>query len=589
MTAYTPLNQQRDSDVEDTPDTVLEEKPFRLTVAERQLAGLLVFFWLICVYVALKVMEVANASHRRPLLPTTNALLDTTSDIYLSLTLPLLMIANHSQLISNRCSTVSLSPHLLSFLDNDLHAQLEEEQGPLVDPPVTEATRQVGSLLGAKASRYLFALVVQDAQEVLPDTLTRIIEAIAILGPNECHLSIVDHGSTDGTKQMIRTLTGYLDRYNREQEEGLSSEGVPDRRADDSDNNKSKRKQHIMYTIITMANQDNSPANLARVKNLALSPMFPRPVSEPSSQGVTPTFDRVVFFEAAVATCTEDILELVYQSQMQDADLACGIDLRAKDTDGESAGVAVLDSLATRDILGKPLGSGKDSFSSDPDTLAHFKKRIPFQAATCWSGVVAIRASLLTSSTGQNPFRVAARRQRQQLQRQPSRAPTRKNPKDTCPNAGSTLLFNLDLWKTKQSSDSTPPSNTGTPSSDSTARIVVVPTSQMQYSGADYAAVSDFDAWGLWSKREQVYRQEHERRLLDASHRSKRSHSRSTSRYGWFWREQEESKVEGEDNEELKAKLATIGAVFGIRDIEDAMTAKKEGEAVEAWRPLVEK
>lgn len=56
MTAYTPLNQQRDSDVEDTPDTVLEEKPFRLTVAERQLAGLLVFFWLICVYVALKVM-----------------------------------------------------------------------------------------------------------------------------------------------------------------------------------------------------------------------------------------------------------------------------------------------------------------------------------------------------------------------------------------------------------------------------------------------------------------------------------------------------------------------------------------------------
>ncbi|KAF8990700.1 hypothetical protein BGZ52_000145, partial [Haplosporangium bisporale] len=140
--------------------------------------------------------------------------------------------------------------------------------------------------------------------------------------------------------QMIKVLTGYLDRYNREQEEGLSSEGVLDRTADDSDNNKSKRKQRIMYTIITMANQDNSPANLARVKNLALSPMFPRPVSEPSSQGATPTFDRVVFFEAAVVTCTEDILELVYQSQMQDADLVCGIDLRAKDTDGESAGVA---------------------------------------------------------------------------------------------------------------------------------------------------------------------------------------------------------------------------------------------------------
>lgn len=112
----------------------------------------------------------------------------------------------------------------------------------------------------------------------------------------------------------------------------------------------------------------------------------------------------------------------------------------------------------------------------------------------------------------------------------------------------------------------------------------------MQYSDADYAAVSDFNAWGLWPKSEQIYRREHEQRLLDASHRSKRSNSGSKSRYGWFSRVQEEPKVEDdEDSEELKAKLATIGAVFGIRDIEDAVAAKREGEAVEAWRPLVEK
>ncbi|KAG0320263.1 capsular associated protein [Podila horticola] len=356
-----------------------------------------------------------------------------------------------------------------------------------------------------------------------------------------------------------------------------------------------------------MASQDNSPANLARVKNLALSPMFPRP-SEPSTQGETvqveththpapQKFDRVVFFEAAAVTCTEDILELVYQSQMQDADLTCGIELRVKDKDGES--IAVLDSSATRDILGKPLGSSKYTFSSDADTLARFKKRIPFQAAACWSGAVAIRASLLTSATSLQNFRVPDQRQREQWQEQPSHTP--QSELNDCPEAGSTLLFNLDLWKTKQQYTSL---STEPPSSAHLARIVVVPTSQMQYSRADYAALEDFAAWGLWPKSEQLFRQEHEERLLEASLRPQYGYSASTARYGFVSRVQEEAPevAEGDEDavspqeqiledtdEELKAKLAAIGAVFGIRDIEDAVAAKRENEAVGEWRPLVEK
>ncbi|KAG0342433.1 capsular associated protein [Podila minutissima] len=621
---YTPLNQRRDSDAE-TAD--MAEKPFHLSLPQRQLAGLLLFFWLVCVWVALKVMEATHASHHKSLLPTTNALLDTaSSDIYQSLTLPLLQIANHTQLISNRCGTVSLPPHLLSFLDNDLHSQLEEEQKSSLGTPEAQAEptprprhsnhAQVESLLGAKASQYLFALVVQDAQEVLPDTLTRIIEAIAILGPNECHLSIVDHGSTDGTKQMIRTLAGYLDRYNHEQEEGPYTDGADraDPRDSEQDGSMKRHKQHISYTVITMASQDNSPANLARVKNLALSPMFPRP-SEPSMQGEAAQeeahthpeprkFDRVVFFEAAVVTCTEDILELVYQSQMQDADLVCGVDFRVKDKDGES--IAVLDSSTTRDILGKPLGSSKHTFSSDADTLARFKKRIPFQAATCWSGAVAIRASFLTSATSLQTFRTPGQQQRQHLQEQPNTTPPQQSDLNMCPEAGSTLLFNLDLWNTKQHSSPSTSSSTESPSPDHLARIVVVPTSQMQYSRADYAVLEDFAAWGLWPKSENLFRQEHEEQLLEASHRPQYGYSASTARYGFVSRVQEEAleATEGDDtgaavslleqiledtDEELKAKLAAIGAVFGIRDIEDAVVAKRESELVGEWRSLTEK
>ncbi|KAF9322479.1 capsular associated protein [Podila minutissima] len=622
--AYTPLSQRRDSDAETANRA---EKPFRLSLPERQLAGLLLFFWLVCVWVALKVMEATHTSHHKSLLPTTNALLDTaSSDIYQSLTFPLLQIANHTQLISNRCGTVSLPPHLLSFLDNDLHSQLEEEQKGSLDTPEAQAEpisrprysnhAQVESLMGAKASRYLFALVVQDAQEVLPDTLSRIIEAIAILGPNECHLSIVDHGSTDGTKQMIRTLAGYLDRYNHEQEEGPYTDGAnrADPRDSEQDSSMKRHKQHISYTVITMASQDNSPTNLARVKNLALSPMFPRP-SEQSMQGEAvqeeahthpepQKFDRVVFFETAVVTCTEDILELVYQSQLQDADLVCGVDLRVKDKDGEN--IAVLDSSATRDILGKPLGSSKYTFSSDADTLARFKKRIPFQAAACWSGAVAIRASLLTAATSLQTFRTPGQRQRQYLQEQPNTTSPQQSDPNMCPEAGSTLLFNFDLWNTKQHSSPSTSSSTESPSPDHLARIVVVPTSQMQYSRVDYAAVEDFTAWGLWPKSEHLFRQEHEEQLLEASHRPQYGYSASTARYGFVPRVQEEAleAIEGDDtgaavslleqilddtDEELKAKLAAIGAVFGIRDIEEAVVAKRESELVGEWRSLTEK
>ncbi|KAG0087952.1 capsular associated protein, partial [Podila epicladia] len=486
MTAvYTPLSQRQDSDAE-TAD--MAEKPLRLSLPQRQLAGLLLFFWLVCVWVALKVMEATHASHHKSLLPTTNSLLDAaSSDIYQSLTLPLLQIANHTQLISNSCGTVSLPPHLLSFLDNDLHSQLEEEQkrAPGIPEAQVEPTprlhhsnhAQVESLLGAKASRYLFALVVQDAQEALPDTFTRIIEAIAILGPNECHLSIVDHGSTDGSKQMIRTLVGYLDRYNHEQEESPNNDSASsvDPRDSEQGGSMKRHKQHISYTIITMASQDNSPANLARVKNLALSPIFPRPSEPPMPEEMVQEavnthpepqkFDRIVFFEAAVVTCTEDILELVYQSKMQDADLS-----------------------GTRDILGKPLGSSKHTFSSDADNLARFKKRVPFQAAACWSGAVAIRASLLASATSLQTFRTPGQRPRQHLQEQPDTTPLQQSDPNICPEGGSTLLFNLDLWNTKQQSSPSTSSSTESPSPDRLARIVVVPTSQMQHSRADYAA-----------------------------------------------------------------------------------------------------
>ncbi|KAF9413146.1 hypothetical protein BGZ94_000826, partial [Podila epigama] len=592
--SYTPLH-QRSNDVENnSTSNATSRKRCRWTLPDRQLTALLLFFWLGCVWVAVKIMQEATTGgqHHKLLLPNTNALLDTTtSEVYKTLTLPLLQLANRTQLISNRCGTVSLPPHLLSFLDNDLHSQMEETLMTATTVPASASasesaakdkelqTReyhqqhsQVDSLFGARASRYLFALVVQDAQETLPDTFTRMIEAIAVLGPNECHISIVDHGSTDRTKEMIKTLTGYLDQYNHEQQQQQQNSSLPTSQPKEATGNQSpseakKRKQHITYTIITMGSKDNSPANLARIKNLALSPMFPLPQepssssssSSPSSSPSTlssPTieeekhtkpvtaqhrFDRVVFLDAVV-TCTEDILELIYQSQLQDADLTCGIDLRyqlsAKTP--QASGAPVIDTTATRDILGKPLGNSKTTFSLDEDTRTRFKKRIPFQVSACWSGAVTIRASVLSAQ--RNPFTAPA-----SAQAPATEAAATTNTEAKCSSdAAFTLLFNMELWKSKASSaNQTTPLATaaeGAPAPEGTsiARIVVVPTSQFQYSRQEYSKLGEFDAWGLWPKTERKYRKEREERLVAASHRTRYGYQPSTARYGWMARVRED-------------------------------------------------
>ncbi|KAG0341684.1 capsular associated protein [Podila humilis] len=682
--AYTPLRQSRDLDVETPESDSTTQKPFRLSLPEKQVAGLLFFFWLACVWVALKVMESTHAGHRKPLLPTTDALLDTSvSEIYESLTLPLLQIANRTQLISNRCGVVSLPPHLLSFLDNDLHSQREQEEDKRKIATTTLQTRdaansheQVDSFLGAKASRYLFALVVQDAEEVLPDTFTRIIEAIAILGPNECHLSIVDHGSVDGTKQMIKILTGYLDRYNHEQQQqqqqqqqqgveeeknsatpmstprdkgkgdsqkkqlstdAIGKEHAGDRKRETKESipkhsssnihtitTTKRMQQHITYNVITMGNKDNSPLNLVRVKNLALSPMFPRLQQEEEEREnmtvaqemlqlsevpdpETKQFDHVVFMDAVV-TCTEDILELIYQSHLQNADLVCGLDLSTQESNENSIvaspRVSVMDTSAMRDILGHTFESTKESFSSDRTTLTRFKKRLPFQVSACWSGAVVIRGSPLTSSA-QLTFRTSAS----------ADTTTDDNSSECAADASSNLLFNLDLWKTKKQQQQQQSSAIATVVPDDTsnnaiARMVVVPTSQFQYSRDDYAALGTFDAWGLWSKPEQTFREEHEAQLREACHRPQYVYQPATGRYGYVSRVQEQviettqqRTMDGDENDgdggsrqeqiladtdtQLMHKLETIGAVFGVRDIEDAVVAKRESDLIDTWRDQV--
>ncbi|KAG0364859.1 hypothetical protein BGX24_004431, partial [Mortierella sp. AD032] len=296
---YTPVS-QRSSSRRNTHDRDLEsnmpDKPFRMSVGQRQLVGMVIFVWFGCLWIGLKMMEAEQYSHRSPLLPTTNALLDTT-DLYHSLTVPLLDMVNRTKLVSTRCGATTLEPHLLSFLTNDLAGSSSSEQQistttttisstsdtTLIDTTTTtteqEQPQHSTAVKRTRPYRYLFALVLQDSETILPDILTRVLETISILGPDNCHLSIVDHASADNTKTMLDKLKEFLDMYNRGdiqlfgQKEASPEEGGA-KEARVRAPSQGKQQQYLPYTITTMTARDNSVENVARIKDLALDPLL---------------------------------------------------------------------------------------------------------------------------------------------------------------------------------------------------------------------------------------------------------------------------------------------------------------------------
>lgn len=327
--------------------------------------------------------EAAQYSHRSPLLPTTNALLDT-PDLYHSLTVPLLDLVNRTKLISTRCGATTLEPHLLSFLTNDLVGSpfslssttsttttSSSNDDTLVDTTKTTTEKPAAGALikRTRPYRYLFALVLQDSETIISDVLTRTLETISILGPDNCHLSVVDHASTDATKEMLRMLKEFLDMYNRGDIQQLSSTpsssssssqlGAVEKRAAEvtekvergvrgqsqdkmnAAKKDKKQKQYLAYTITTMTARDTSVENVARIKDLALDPLLAAASSSEvvvsggadkngakgeGEEDEAVAFDRIILMEPVV-TCAEDLLELIFQSLLQDADVTCGMDL----------------------------------------------------------------------------------------------------------------------------------------------------------------------------------------------------------------------------------------------------------------------
>ncbi|KAL8716789.1 MAG: hypothetical protein Q9225_005915, partial [Loekoesia sp. 1 TL-2023] len=136
--------------------------------------------------------------------------------------------------------------------------------------------------------KYFFALDLTECLHTLPRLIGSVIETIHFLGPQNCALSIVEGHSTDGTYEVLLSLRKELE------ESGIT---------------------YYFTTSDINPKAGHRIAALAKLRNLALRPLFDNADKLPSND------DTTILFINDVSLCMEDILELIHQRQKQSADM----------------------------------------------------------------------------------------------------------------------------------------------------------------------------------------------------------------------------------------------------------------------------
>ncbi|TPX45146.1 hypothetical protein SeMB42_g01591 [Synchytrium endobioticum] len=163
-------------------------------------------------------------------------------------------------------------------------------------------------------------------------------------------ISLYESDSDDGTARLAQTWTT-----------ALSLLGIPHKIVTNG-----VKRNHVPHRI----------EFLAEVRNRVLDPL-----QELWATGER--FDRVVFLNDVIF-CAEDIVELVYQSMMQNASIACGLDYDIANKIGEPG---FYDTWVARDINGLEFKKHPwDFFVPDMESAAKLATGLPFQVQCCYNG-----------------------------------------------------------------------------------------------------------------------------------------------------------------------------------------------------------
>ncbi|KAK2729968.1 alpha-mannosyltransferase cmt1 [Colletotrichum kahawae] len=241
---------------------------------------------------------------------------------------------------------------------------------PIVACPAPNITRYgvLKPVDNTSKRHFFFALDLRQVVDLLPQLIGAVLEAVDIIGPENCAISIVEGISTDGTYETLYRLKAHLDKV------GIA---------------------YYLQTSSIDSHSGDRIGKLAKLRNLALEPMM----AEADRYDPKAT----IVFLNDVAACTEDILELAYQKQTQGADMTCAMDyhfLRFAPHNGEPS---FYDSWISRGINGDtflpipdrtPKGEQwsdvANMFWNEPYSQDRYLSRKPLQVFACWNGGVAM-------------------------------------------------------------------------------------------------------------------------------------------------------------------------------------------------------
>ncbi|KFY92655.1 hypothetical protein V500_04105 [Pseudogymnoascus sp. VKM F-4518 (FW-2643)] len=212
--------------------------------------------------------------------------------------------------------------------------------------------------------KYFFALNLRECADVLPRLLGSIVETVRFLGPENCALSIVEGHSKDGTPDVLEALR-----------EDIRILGL---------------EFHLHTSDLDPMQGDRIEA-LAGLRNLALEPL----TNNPSQYSP----DTAVIFVNDVATCMEDMLELVHQRLFQKADMTCAMDWSDIDPAPIFYDIWIARAMNGDTFWEIPPDGGwrfsSNLFWNHPTSRQRYDEHKAFQVFACWNGAVVFSAKPL--------------------------------------------------------------------------------------------------------------------------------------------------------------------------------------------------
>jgi alpha-1,3-mannosyltransferase len=257
---------------------------------------------------------------------------------------------------------LALAPSYITAIMDPEDRSIPRLECPRIDRQRYEYLQTYHKEGAAFASRYYFALNLHQNLDILPRLMNSVVEVIRFLGPGKCVLSIVEGGSDDGTFEILKTLRAEMGKLGT--------------------------TYHFVSSPIDTRVGDRI-GKLAELRNLALAPLLQTRKLE----------EYTVVFLNDVAICPDDILELVHQLILQEADMTCAMDWTYVGQDPTFYDVWIARDMKGESFFNIPPDGNWNSawnlFWDNADTQQRYHAHLPFQVFSCWNGAVAFTADVL--------------------------------------------------------------------------------------------------------------------------------------------------------------------------------------------------